>query len=78
MSVMNQQEIVVTGMNHKTAPVEIREKLSLSQDEIKKALGLIKEKKAFNEAFLFSTCNRVEAVFVSDCPEEGVKRFLKF
>lgn len=77
MSVMNQQEIVVTGMNHKTAPVEIREKLSLSQDEIKKALGLIKEKKAFNEAFLFSTCNRVEAVFVSDCPEEGVKKIFE-
>ena len=73
MSVLNQQEIVVAGMNHRTASVEIREKLSLSQEEIENALNLMKTRKAFKEAFLFSTCNRVEAVFVSDCPEEGFK-----
>lgn len=77
MSVLNQQEIVVAGMNHRTAPVEIREKLSLSQEEIENALNLMKTRKAFKEAFLFSTCNRVEAVFVSDCPEEGFKKLFE-
>ncbi|MDY0132275.1 MAG: glutamyl-tRNA reductase [Desulforegulaceae bacterium] len=77
MSVLNQQEIIVAGMNHRTAPVEIREKLSLNNEEIEKALSLMKDKKVFKEAFLFSTCNRVEAVFVSDCPEEGIKKLFE-
>jgi glutamyl-tRNA reductase len=74
MSRSNNHEIIVTGMNHRTAPVEIREQLSLSDAEIEKGLELMKGKKVFKEAFLFSTCNRVEAVFVSDYPEEAVKK----
>lgn len=74
MNGLNKSEIVVVGMSHKTAPVEIREKLSLSSEEVEYGLQVMKDKKIFKEAFLFSTCNRVEAVFVSDFPEEGVKK----
>lgn len=75
MNLVNQPEIVVVGMNHRTAPVEIREKLSLNSEEAEYGLKLMKEKKIFKEAFLFSTCNRVESVFISDYPEEAVKKF---
>lgn len=74
MTKTDHQEIIVVGMNHRTASVEKREKLSLNQDEIEYGLRLMKEKKIFKEAFLFSTCNRVESVFVSDFPDEAVKK----
>ena len=74
MNGFNQPEIVVIGMNHRTAPLEKREKLSLTSEEVENGLRLMKEKRVFKEAFLFSTCNRVESVFVTDYPEEAAKK----
>ena len=73
-SIIEKPEIVVVGMNHRTAPVEIREKLSLSSEEILIGLEMIKSKKIFKESFLFSTCNRVESVFVTNFKEEALKK----
>jgi len=73
-SIIEKPEIVVVGMNHRTAPVEIREKLSLSSEEILMGLEMIKSKKIFKESFLFSTCNRVESVFVTNFKEEALKK----
>ncbi|MFH2043746.1 MAG: glutamyl-tRNA reductase [Pseudomonadota bacterium] len=53
-------EIVLLGLNHKTAPVEIRECLAVSKDETAAMLDAIKEADSINEVVLFSTCNRVE------------------
>jgi glutamyl-tRNA reductase len=51
----------VVGINHKTAPVEIRERLAFSKTEtIKEGLKYLIDKAKFNEAFILSTCNRVE------------------
>ncbi|MBU1053907.1 MAG: glutamyl-tRNA reductase [Proteobacteria bacterium] len=53
-------EIVLLGLNHKTAPVEIRECLAVSKNETAAMLDAIKEADSINEVVLFSTCNRVE------------------
>ena len=57
------QNIVVLGLNHKTAPVEIREKLSFSAAEVEEALPRLKSLPEVREAMFLSTCNRVEVYF---------------
>ena len=53
-------KIVVLGLNHKTAPVEIREKLAFGAPETSEALGALKKMHPRAEYVLLSTCNRVE------------------
>ena len=59
-------EIVLLGINHKTAPVELRECIAFSGDESITALKTLHRKPDINEVLLFSTCNRVELLFVTD------------
>jgi glutamyl-tRNA reductase len=53
-------EIFVVGMSHKTAPVEVRERMELRLDLIKDFLGGLKEFSEITECVVLSTCNRVE------------------
>ena len=46
------------GINHKTAPIEVREKLYIHEREIPELLALLKETLA--ECVILSTCNRTE------------------
>jgi glutamyl-tRNA reductase len=59
-------EIVLLGINHKTAPVELRECIAFSGDESITALQTLHRQPEINEVLLFSTCNRVELLFVTD------------
>jgi glutamyl-tRNA reductase len=53
--------IVVVGLSHKTAPIEVRERLALTQDEVPSLLKSLVEG-PIGEALVVSTCNRVEIV----------------
>jgi len=53
-------KIVVLGLNHKTAPIEIREKLAFDTVQTTKALCELKNRFRLAEFVLISTCNRVE------------------
>jgi len=53
-------EIFVVGVNFKVAPVEVREKLACSKEEVLKLLPLLKREVPLEEVMLLSTCNRVE------------------
>jgi len=53
-------KIVVLGLNHKTAPVEVREKLAFDAAETSRALCELKKRFPRAEYVLISTCNRVE------------------
>lgn len=55
-----QTQILVIGINHKTAPVEIREKFSLTHTQQDLLLSDLKNHPEIVEAFVLSTCNRVE------------------
>jgi glutamyl-tRNA reductase len=57
--------IILIGLNHKTAPVNIRECLAFSQDETRSALGDLRAMATIEEAMLFSTCNRVELLVIA-------------
>jgi glutamyl-tRNA reductase len=53
-------ELIVLGLNHKTAPIEIRERLAFPEEVIEKALCQIKSLPSLKENMILSTCNRVE------------------
>ena len=52
--------MIIVGINHKTAPIEIREKFFLSSIEQDLLLAELKCNPAVVEAFVLSTCNRTE------------------
>ncbi|CAH0346331.1 glutamyl-tRNA reductase [Bacillus sp. CECT 9360] len=58
--------IVSIGLNYKTAPVEIREKLSFDEAELAEAMKALKNKKSILENVIVSTCNRTEIYAVAD------------
>ena len=52
--------LVAFGINHKTAPVELREKIAFSPDAIVSALASLSSRTGAQEAVIISTCNRTE------------------
>lgn len=62
--------IVIIGVNHKTAPVEVREKLAFSDDCGVPLLALA-DIDGCEECCLLSTCNRVEIIFTASKAEEA-------
>src|SRR3989304_6719979 len=53
-------ELIVIGLNHKTAPIEIRERLAFQEGEIGTALSEATSLPSVKEGMILSTCNRVE------------------
>ena len=58
-------KILLIGLNHKTAPVEVRECLAFSDEDAREGLAALREIPSIDEAILFSTCNRVELLFTA-------------
>lgn len=54
--------IVVVGLSHRTAPIEVREQLALPEDRIGPFLHELRRRPHVQEAFVVSSCNRVEIV----------------
>ena len=70
-------EIIVVGVNHTTAPVELRETLAFNEAETPEALKALLEYDEVREGCILSTCNRVEVYgWVDDGGEEAIKDFL--
>ncbi|NPA57891.1 MAG: glutamyl-tRNA reductase [Aquificae bacterium] len=70
-------EIFATGLNYKTAPVEIREKLAIPEDSFQEILEKLNQIPSIFESCILSTCNRVEIYGVSDNPEEAFSSVLR-
>lgn len=70
--------IVVVGLSHKTAPVEIREKLAIPESRMGEALSRLCSYQGVREGVLLSTCNRVEVYAVVDEIESGYGRVQDF
>lgn len=63
----------ITGVNHKSAPVEVRERLAFDENSLEGALLELKRRPGFCEGMILSTCNRVEiALTCEDAPASGV------
>jgi glutamyl-tRNA reductase len=55
-----------TGVSHKTAPVEVRERLAFRPESLPAALADLKAREGVSEAVILSTCNRVEITITTD------------
>jgi glutamyl-tRNA reductase len=58
--------LLAIGVNHRTAPIDIREKLFFTQKELPGAYDLLTKKYGFSEAVIISTCNRTEIYVVTN------------
>ncbi len=63
--------VAIIGLNHKTSPVTVREKLSFSMDDIEKEAPELLSKPYIDEVLILSTCNRTEVYFYSEFPQKA-------
>jgi glutamyl-tRNA reductase len=59
-------KLLVTGVSHKTAPVEVRECLAFREEALPAALADLKRREGVAEALILSTCNRVEVTVTTE------------
>ena len=64
--------LIVVGLNHNSAPLEVREALAFDASDVPKVLGQLKEAHPRDEFVVLSTCNRVEIYSASESPAEGM------
>src|SRR3990170_2553093 len=70
--------LVIVGLNHKTSPIEIREKLSFPSATIGEPLSKLTSHYGLTEAVILSTCNRVEVLAITSDIEKGTWQIKKF
>ena len=59
-------DLLAVGLNHKTAPVELRERLAFGTDDLRAALVALRARAELGELMMVSTCNRVEVYATGD------------
>jgi glutamyl-tRNA reductase len=73
------KEIVIVGMNHRSAPIEVRESVAFETPYVREALERLTAYPSIEESVILSTCNRVEVVVVASnrlSALEEIKTFL--
>ena len=72
--------IVLVGLNHKSAPVEVRERLAFSDEDCTESLRALVDGDAISEGLIVSTCNRVEVLATTDSMDSaaGATRISNF
>src|SRR5262249_34416843 len=59
-------KLLIAGVSHKTAPVEVRERLAFAEASLPAALAELQSRDGVQEAMILSTCNRVEITLTTD------------
>ena len=70
--------LAVVGLSHRTAPVEIRERLSIPEHSLEQSLKELRAHDQVLETSILSTCNRLEIYSLLKNPEEGVEAIQNF
>ena len=68
--------LVLIGINHKTAPIELRERVAISRDELPDATRALAAMPGVTECMIVSTCNRVEMLAAVESPDTDLTKFL--
>jgi glutamyl-tRNA reductase len=73
--------VLVVGLNHRTSPVDVRERFAIAQGQVPGALQQLRAAEGLAEAVILSTCNRVElyAVATQEPPRalRALRQFLE-
>jgi glutamyl-tRNA reductase len=70
--------IIVVGLSHKSAPVEVREKLNFPESTLPDALEKLMTYEGIRESLIVSTCNRVEIYASVNDSANGIDRIKQF
>jgi len=70
--------LTLVGLSHKTAPIEIREKLTFPGPRQEEALSILTSSPAVSEAVIVSTCNRTEIYAVTTADSDGPAAVIDF
>src|SRR5918994_2217090 len=70
--------LLVVGLNHKTAPISLLERLAISDEELVKALAQLNNYEHILEGAILSTCNRVEIYATATRFHGGVQDLRNF
>ena len=70
--------ILCVGLNHNTAPVEVRESMAFEAEGLVEGLDRLRTLPGIAEGMLLSTCNRVEVIAVAGSLEAGVSEIRRF
>jgi len=70
--------IVVIGLSHKTAPVDVREKLSITEEAVGSAIAQLCSHPHIEEAAILSTCNRLELYVITSETDHGIREVTQF
>ena len=71
-------KIVNIGMNHETAPVELRELAAVGEHTIDEVMSTMRTIKDIKESIVLSTCNRVEILFTTENEERATDSVIDF
>ncbi|MCQ9207501.1 MAG: glutamyl-tRNA reductase [Omnitrophica bacterium] len=70
--------LMVIGISHKTAPVEIRERFSFTKNQLLESQGQLNGSRGIRKIIILSTCNRMEIYAHSACNEICIDRITEF
>ncbi|MFM7546215.1 MAG: glutamyl-tRNA reductase, partial [Synechococcales cyanobacterium] len=70
--------VAVVGLSHKTAPVDVREKLSIPEAQVEQAIAHLLTYPHLEEVAILSTCNRLEIYVVISEAQPGVREIFQF
>ena len=76
MNSTKQHELVLLGINHNTAPIEVRERLAIPAGRLADATRTLLHQPGVAEGLILSTCNRVELLTVQQGTAPDLPRFL--
>jgi glutamyl-tRNA reductase len=68
--------IALLGVNHKTAPLDLRERIAISREALPDVTRALAAMPGITECMILSTCNRVEVLAAVDSPDADLKEFL--
>lgn len=69
-------KILLTGLNHKTSPVALRERLAIAPEDLGSATGALLAHDGVRECMILSTCNRVELLVCHEGGDPGLPGYL--
>ena len=69
-------KLLLTGLNHKTAPVELRERLAISPDKLAEETRALLDHPGIREGIILSTCNRVELLVCYEGDDPALPNYL--
>ena len=68
--------LLLIGINHKTAPIALRERIAISRDDLPETTRALASLSGVSECMIVSTCNRVEILAFVESPNADLTSFL--